>query len=92
MYLLILLRFQAQMKRIQADVHQMIQERLHKVREIKHSVELSKVSWTVCKLKEFPHFSHTASRYSNRYTDLEQIMQCSIYTNRQTFKANIQSC
>lgn len=38
--------FQAQMKIIQADVHQMIQERLQKVREIKHSVELSKVSWT----------------------------------------------
>lgn len=34
------------MKRIQGDVHQMIQERLQKVREIKHSVELSKVSST----------------------------------------------
>lgn len=32
----------AQMKIIQADVHQMIQERLQKVQEIKHSVELSK--------------------------------------------------
>lgn len=32
------------MKRIQSDVHQMIQERLQKVREIKQSVKLSKVS------------------------------------------------
>lgn len=35
---------QAQMKWIQADVQQMIQDRLEKVEEIKHSVELSKVS------------------------------------------------
>lgn len=35
---------QAQMKRIQADVQQMIQDRLRKVEEIKQSVELSKVS------------------------------------------------
>lgn len=64
------------MKIIQADVHQMIQERLHKVREIKHSVELSKVSWTlntkiyvydgkttdgVSRLKGFSYSSHTAS-------------------------------
>ncbi|XP_041821416.1 E3 ubiquitin-protein ligase TRIM39 isoform X2 [Chelmon rostratus] len=32
----------AQMERIQADVQQMIQDRLQKVEEIKHSVELSK--------------------------------------------------
>lgn len=32
------------MKIIEADVQQMIQERLQKVEEIKHSVELSKVS------------------------------------------------
>ncbi|XP_037615381.1 E3 ubiquitin-protein ligase TRIM39-like isoform X2 [Sebastes umbrosus] len=32
----------AQMKRIEADVQQMIQDRLQKVEEIKHSVELSK--------------------------------------------------
>lgn len=36
---------QAQMKRIEADVQQMIQDRLQKVEEIKQSVELSKVSW-----------------------------------------------
>lgn len=34
---------QAQMKRIEDDVQQMIQERLQKVEEIKHSVEISKV-------------------------------------------------
>lgn len=33
------------MKRMGADVEQMIQERLQKVEEMKHSVELSKVSW-----------------------------------------------
>lgn len=32
------------MKRIEAHVQQMIQDRLQKVEEIKHSVELSKVS------------------------------------------------
>lgn len=62
----------------------MIQERLHKVREIKHSVELSKVSWTlnttfylqdgkttdsVNKLIGFPIFSHATIRFSNWYTD-----------------------
>lgn len=31
------------MKRMEADVEQMIQDRLQKVEEIKHSVELSKV-------------------------------------------------
>ncbi|TWW54852.1 Tripartite motif-containing protein 65 [Takifugu flavidus] len=36
-----------QMKRIQDDVQQMIQERMQKVREIKHCVELSKVSFTL---------------------------------------------
>lgn len=35
---------QAQMKRMEVDVEQMIQDRLQKVEEIKHSVELSKVS------------------------------------------------
>lgn len=35
------------MKRIQDDVQQMIQERMQKVREIKHCVELSKVSFTL---------------------------------------------
>ncbi|XP_026155144.1 E3 ubiquitin-protein ligase TRIM21-like isoform X2 [Mastacembelus armatus] len=34
----------AQIKRIKADVQQMIQDRLQKVEEIKHSVELSKVN------------------------------------------------
>lgn len=35
---------QAQVKRMEVDVQQMIQDRLQKVEEIKHSVELSKVS------------------------------------------------
>lgn len=35
---------QAQMKKIKTEVQQMIQDRLQKVAEIKHSVELSKVS------------------------------------------------
>lgn len=34
------------MKRIQDDVQQMIHERMQKVHEIKHCVELSKVSFT----------------------------------------------
>lgn len=33
------------MKRIQDDVQQMIQERMQKVGELKHCVELSKVSF-----------------------------------------------
>lgn len=37
---------QAQMKRIQDDVQQMIQERMQKVYELKHCVELSKVSFS----------------------------------------------
>lgn len=72
------------MKIIQADVHQMIQERLHKVREIKNSVELSKVSWTQntkCKMKKttngifkqkvVPCLSHTERRNAYRNTDLD---------------------
>lgn len=35
---------QAQLKRTEIDVQQMIQDRVKKVEEIKHSVELNKVS------------------------------------------------
>lgn len=35
------------MKKITVDVQQMIQDRLQKVEEIKHSVKLSKVSWAI---------------------------------------------
>lgn len=39
---------QAQLKRTGIDVQQMIQDRVKKVEEIKHSVELNKVSFYLC--------------------------------------------
>lgn len=56
---------QAQMRSIEADVQQKIQERVQKVEEIKHSVELSKVSshksrqlaFWMCPVGKMGHFS-----------------------------------
>nr|XP_046236804.1 E3 ubiquitin-protein ligase TRIM39 [Scatophagus argus] len=65
----------AQMKTIEADVRQMIQERLRKVQEIKHSVELSKKNSKRDIVESMEMFSALLRSMERSQTELLQMIE-----------------